>query len=93
MVSWVRKELQDILPEATPMMKRFNRILSLMGNGGDPAKFVRKMSQEPRVQLLASEIVAQLGEITLSRGVRAAFGLPAPMFDRTRASTVTEDGR
>jgi hypothetical protein len=95
-VGGVRKELQGILPEATPTMKRFNRILSLMGNGRDPAKFVpivRKMSQEPRVQRLASEIVARLGERMLSRGLRAAFGLPPPMFDRNRDSTVTEDGR
>jgi predicted unusual protein kinase regulating ubiquinone biosynthesis (AarF/ABC1/UbiB family) len=94
----VTKELKGLLPEATPTMKRFNTIVSLLGNGQtDPAKFVpivRKLSQEPRVQRLTSEIIAQLGERMLSRGLRAVFGLPPPSYDMNfvnHASTVTED--
>lgn len=97
----VTKELQEVLPEATPTMRRFNRIASLLGNGQtDPAKFVpivRKLAQEPRVQRLTSEIIARIGERMLSRGLRAAFGLPPPNFDKAFAnnhdSTVTEDRR
>ena len=96
-----RKISQDIrgaLPEPTPSMVRFNRILSLIvggSNGTEPSKFVpivRKLSQDPRVRRTASEVVARLGERVLSRGLRAAFGLPPPDFGMaSSASTVTED--
>mmetsp|Transcript_46117 Transcript_46117/g.68700 ORF Transcript_46117/g.68700 Transcript_46117/m.68700 type:complete len:824 (-) Transcript_46117:1737-4208(-) len=83
----VTENLQGVLPEPSPSMRRFGRILSLLGaqqNGQtDPAKFVpilRKLGQEPRVQRAASEVIARLGERALSRGLRAAFGLPPPMF-------------
>lgn len=89
------KVFQEVLPEPTPSMRRFGRILSLLGSGqADPAKFipiVRKLSQEPRVQRTANEILAQLGERLLSRGLRAAFGLPPPSFAGRGESTVTED--
>mmetsp|Transcript_5695 Transcript_5695/g.11042 ORF Transcript_5695/g.11042 Transcript_5695/m.11042 type:complete len:493 (+) Transcript_5695:30-1508(+) len=42
---------------------------------------VRKLSQEPRVTKKANEVVARLGERLVSRGLRAAFGLPPPVFD------------
>ena len=94
----VGDDLSDVLPEPTPSMRRFWAVLELLGaqNGnGDPAKFVpilRKLSQEPRVRQTANEIVARLGERLLSRGLRAAFGLPPPKFGRASASsTVTED--
>ena len=94
----VSEDLRDVLPEPTPSMKRFGRILSLLGaqNGqSDPAKFVpilRKLSQEARVQRTVNEIVARLAERMLSRGLRAAFGLPPPIFGRkSDTSTVTED--
>jgi len=41
---------------------------------------VRKLSQEPRVTRKANEVVARLGERLVSRGLRAAFGLPPPVF-------------
>ena len=41
----------------------------------------RKLSQEPRVTNKASEVVARLSERLVSRGLRAAFGLPPPAFD------------
>lgn len=98
----VSESLQEVLPDPTPSMQRFGNILRLLGaqNGQtDPAKFVpivRKLSQEPRVQRTASEILARLGERLLSRGLRAAFGLPPPSFaaggtGRIGESTVTED--
>jgi aarF domain-containing kinase len=94
----VTEDLRDVLPDPTPGMKRFWKIVSLVGsqNGQtDPAKFVpilRKLSQEPRVQRTVSEVVARLAERMLSRGLRAAFGLPPPIFGRkTETSTVTED--
>jgi hypothetical protein len=94
----VSDELKEVLPEPSPTMQRFWSILELLGaqNGKtDPAKFVpilRKLSQEPRIQQTASEIVARLGERLLSRGLRAAFGLPPPKFgSASSSSTVTED--
>lgn len=91
----VRSELQEVLPSPTPSMRRFGRILSLLGaqNGKtDPAKFVpivRKLGQEPRVQRFSSEIIARLGERMLSRALRAAFGLPPPAFTDGQ-STISE---
>jgi len=94
----VRNELEEVLPEVSPSMKRFGKILALLGaqnDQTDPAKFVpiiRKLAQEPRIQRAAAEMVARLGERMLSRGLRAAFGLPAPDFGRrSDGSTVTED--
>ena len=79
-------------------MKRFYSILVLLGAQGgqaDPSKFVpiiRKLGQEARVQRAASEIIARLGERVLSRGLRAVFGLPPPVFNGvSMESTVTED--
>lgn len=92
----VRDELQDVLPSPTPSMRRFGRILSLLGAQNaqsDPAKFVpilRKLGQEPRVQRASSEIIARLGERMLSRSLRAAFGLPPPRFGGGETA-VTED--
>jgi len=48
------------------------------------AKFIplaRKLSSEPKVTQKASETVARLGERIVSRGLRAAFGLPPPTFE------------
>lgn len=45
---------------------------------------VRKLSQEPRVTSKANEVVARLGERLVSRGLRAAFGLPEPTFETVR---------
>ena len=94
----VGEDLRDVLPEPTPSMRRFLRIVSLLSaqNGQtDPAMFVpivRKLSQEPTVQRAANEILARLGERLLSRGLRAVFGLPPPMFGgRSAVTTVTED--
>lgn len=42
---------------------------------------VRKLSQEPRVTSKANEVVARLGERLVSRSLRAAFGLPPPVFE------------
>jgi len=47
---------------------------------------IRKLSQEPRVTSKASEVVARLGEKLVSRGLRAAFGLPPPAFDTINSS-------
>mgnify|MGYP005839014235 CR=1 FL=1 len=94
----VQNNLKEILPEPTKSMQQFGRILSLLGaqNGqADPAKFVpllRKLGQEPRIQRTLNEIIAKLGERMLSRGLRAAFGLPPPVFGPgSKASIVTED--
>jgi hypothetical protein len=106
----VNEDLQGVLPEPTPAMKRFGRIVSLLaesnGNDGssssssmDPAKLVpivRKLAQEPKIQRVASETLARLGERVLSRGLRAVFGLPPPLFGSpintsSAMSTVTED--
>ena len=94
----VGQNLREVLPRPTPTMQRFWKILSLLGAQGgqtDPTKFVpiiRKLSQEPRVQKTASEVVARLGERVLSRSLRAAFGLPPPVFGGIGTeSTVTED--
>lgn len=92
-------DIRGALPEPTPSMVRFTRILSLVVGGSensDPSKYVpivRRMSQDPRVRRTASEVVARIGERALSRGLRAAFGLPPPNFSRASSiSTVTEDG-
>eukprot|EP00591_Stephanopyxis_turris_P001028 CAMPEP_0195520670 /NCGR_PEP_ID=MMETSP0794_2-20130614/17404_1 /TAXON_ID=515487 /ORGANISM="Stephanopyxis turris, Strain CCMP 815" /LENGTH=798 /DNA_ID=CAMNT_0040650081 /DNA_START=92 /DNA_END=2488 /DNA_ORIENTATION=+ len=85
--------LGEVLPEPTPSMVRFLRILSLLGAQGrnvDPSKYVplfRKLAQEPKVQRTANEILARLGERILSRTLRAAFGLPAPEFEGKGQST------
>jgi hypothetical protein len=94
----VGQNLREVLPRPTPSMQRLWKILSLLGAQGgqaDPSKFVpiiRKLAQEPKVQRTASEIVARLGERLLSRGLRAAFRLPPPLFNGAGlSSTVTED--
>jgi hypothetical protein len=94
----VQDDLRDVLPAPTPSMFRFSKIVTLLGTQGgqtDPAKFVpvmRKLAQDARVQKVANEILARLGERLLSRGLRAAFGLPPPMFGRaSELTTVTED--
>lgn len=48
---------------------------------------VRKLSQEPRVTSKASDVVARLGERLISRGLRAAFQLPEPVFDAVEHAT------
>lgn len=95
----VTDNLQQVLPEATPTMKKFARILALLGAQGgqtDPSKFVpivRKLAQEQRVQRATSEIIARLGERALSRSLRSAFGLPPPVFNGAGmdTTTITED--
>ena len=88
----IRESLGKALPEPTPSMQRFWRIALLLGARGsrtDPSKFVplvRKLSQEPRVQRITSEIIARLGERALSRTLRAAFGLPPPEFEKEGSS-------
>ena len=92
-----QKGMGEVLPSPTPSMQRFGRIIALLDAGGDTdvSKFlpiIRKLAQEPRVQRTANEVVARLGERVLSRGLRAVFGLPPPVFDGTSrsASTVFE---
>jgi aarF domain-containing kinase len=78
------ESMSDMLPEPTPTMKQFWRIAILLGargNSSDPSKLIpifRKLSQEQRVQRAAGEVIAKLGERTLSRTLRAVFGLPPP---------------
>ena len=90
--------LKDVLPELTPSMQQFRRIIGLLDLAGDTevSKFVpiiRKLAQEPKVQRTASEVMARMGERVLSRSLRAMFGLPPPIFDgkKTSASTVFEE--
>jgi len=52
---------------------------------------VRKLSQNPRVTAKANEVVARLGERLISRGLRAAFGLPAPTFDSAGSSAIVSE--
>jgi hypothetical protein len=94
----VGEDLRGALPEPTPAMRRFGKIIALLGaqsGEADPAKFipiVRKLSQDPKVQQASNDILARLGERVLSRSLRAAFGLPPPMFGRASDfTTVTED--
>lgn len=80
----IRETLSGVLPEPTPAMLQFWRISMLLGargSGSDPAKLiplVRKLSQEPKIQTVAKEVVARLGERVLSRSLRALFGLSQP---------------
>jgi aarF domain-containing kinase len=77
----LRDSLSEVLPEPTPAMQQFWRILMLLGTRGttsDPSKLipiVRRLSQEPKIQRVSSEIVARLGEKALSRSLRALFGI------------------
>lgn len=91
-------DLRGALPAPTPTMRRLGNVLGLIGAQSgetDVARFipiVRKLSREPRIRQVASEVVARIGERVLSRSLRAAFGLPAPQFGKATAmSTVTED--
>ena len=92
------EDIRGVLPDATPSMQRFARIISLLDGGGDTdlSKFVpivRKLAQEPKIQKAASEVVARLGERVLSRSLRAVFGLPPPVFGtKDTSSTVFEQG-
>jgi hypothetical protein len=90
-----KNEMKQVLPEPTPSMRRFGRIITLLdvGRDTDVSKFVpivRKLAQEPRIQRTASEVVARLGERVLSRGLRAVFGLPPPVFDGKSNSASTD---
>lgn len=91
-------EMRGVLPEPTTSMVRFAEIIRVLDVGTDTdfSKFVpiiRKLSQEPKVQRTANEVVARLGERVLSRSLRAIFGLPPPVFDGKShsASTVFEE--
>lgn len=90
------KEMKEVLPDVTPSMQRFGRVISLLDGNSEPtdvSKFVpivRKLAQEPKIQKAANEIVARLGERVLSRSLRALFGLPPPKFDGS-SSTVFEE--
>ena len=96
----VTNDLQGALPQPSPAMRRFGKLLALLGaqtGETDPAKFVpivRKLGQDQRVRETCNEIIARLGERVLSRSLRAAFGLPPPLFGRGRTNamtTITED--
>jgi hypothetical protein len=91
------EDIKGALPEITPTMIRFSRIIALLDGGENVSKFVpivRKLAQEPKVQRTASEVVARLGERVLSRSLRKVFGLPPPVFNgkSSSASTVFEQG-
>jgi len=95
----VQEDFLGALPELSPSMQRFRKVLTLLAETQsgqtDPSKYVpivRKLAQEPRIRQTASVIAARLGERVLSRGLRAVFGLPPPDFGRASgATTVTED--
>ena len=84
------KDLQDVLPEPPNSLVQLNKILSLLrtqtaSGNSEPSKFLpllRKLAQEPRVGRYLNTIILELGERALSRGLRAAFGLPPPEFQR-----------
>ena len=84
----VGDQLRDVLPPPTPAMKQFGRVATLLGARGrtsDPSKLipiVRRLSQEPKIQRVSSEILARLGERMLSRSLRAMFGLPPSNSER-----------
>lgn len=87
-------KFKEALPNPTPSMKRFGRIMGLLdlSDDTDASKFVpiiRKLAQEPKVQRAFSEVVAQMGERVLSRSLRAVFGLPPPTFDGLGRSSST----
>jgi hypothetical protein len=80
----VIESLSGVLPASTPAMQQFLRISLLLGargNDSDPSKLipiVRRLSQEPKIQRVSTEIIARLGEKLLSRSLRALIGLPQP---------------
>ena len=90
-------DVKSIFPAPTPAMQRFSDFFSLLDQSGDAdtAKFIsvfRKLAQEPKIQRVAGEVVAKLGERALSRSLRVVFGLPPPKFDGDGfASTVFEE--
>ena len=77
----LKDNLNELLPDPTPSMQQFYRILVLLGARGsnsDPSKLfpiVSRLSQEPKIQRAAREIIARLGERALSRSLRAIFGI------------------
>mmetsp|Transcript_24909 Transcript_24909/g.69914 ORF Transcript_24909/g.69914 Transcript_24909/m.69914 type:complete len:822 (-) Transcript_24909:135-2600(-) len=85
----VTDDIKSSLPEMPPALVRFSRIIDLLDNGAetDVSKFVpivRKLAQEPKVQRIANEVVAKLGERLISRGIRAVLRLPPPNFKTIR---------
>ncbi len=86
----LKDQLNEILPAPSPTMKQFLRIASLLGargNSSDSSKLipiVRRLSQEPKIQLVSSEIIARLGERILGRSLRAIFGLPSSSNERNK---------
>ena len=91
-------DVKKILPAPTPAMQRLTRFISFLDLSGDTdtAKFIavfRKLAQEPKIQRVAGEVVAKLGERALSRSLRVVFGLPPPKFggEGNSVSTVFEE--
>jgi len=89
--------VKKIFPQPTPAMERLSRLFSLLdlSRDTDNAKLIpvfRKLAQEPKVQRVAGEVIAKLGERALSRSLRVVFGLPPPKFGgEGSASTVFEE--
>ena len=86
--------MKKVLPAPTPARQRFRHFFSLLDLSGDTdtAKFIsvfRKLAQEPKIQRVAGEVVAKLGERALSRSLRVVFGLPPPRFDSDGSFTST----
>jgi len=86
-VDQLRKDFGDALPDTSPKMTQFLRITSLLGatgNSSDLSKLFpifRKLGQDVRMQRVATEMVAKLGERILSRSLRGAFGLEPQSYD------------
>lgn len=91
-------DVRKMFPAPTPAMQRLSHFISLLDLSGDTdtAKLIsvfRKLAQEPKIQRVAGEVVAKLGERAISRSLRIVFGLPPPTFDGESnfASTVFEE--
>lgn len=93
----LQKNLEGIIPEPPASVLQFSRILALLSTRtekNDLSKFFplfRKLAQEPRVGRVFNDVIARLSERLLSRGLRAAFGLPAPIFHRHNSETLVKD--
>ena len=89
-------EVRGVLPEPTESMTRFGKILGLLDIGSpsetDYSKLVpiiRKLALEPKVQKMANDVTARLGERALSRTLRSLFGLPPPDFNKQNGGETT----
>lgn len=75
------------LSEPTPFMRRFGKMLALLQSQSrkiDPsmlAPIVGKLVGNIKIRVAVSDMIAELGKRAISKGMRAAFGLPPASFE------------